>query len=47
MTLPCFLLLSGLTATAAEPYTKTDYMIPMRDGIRLHTELWRPSTSRA
>ena len=39
-------LLSAL-ALAAEPYTKTDYMMPMRDGVRLHTEVWRPSAALA
>ena len=39
------LVLFGLNLTAAEPYLKTDYMIPMRDGINLHTEVWRPATS--
>ena len=44
MALLWFLLLSTF-ALAAEPYTKTDYMIPMRDGVKLHTELWRPTTA--
>jgi putative CocE/NonD family hydrolase len=41
MALLWFLTLAGL-ALAAEPYIKTDYMIPMRDGVKLHTEVWRP-----
>jgi len=37
----------GFAATlfAADSYVKTDYMIPMRDGIKLHTEVWRPPDS--
>ena len=39
------LLLFSVTAlaAAAEDYVKDDYMIPMRDGIKLHTEVWRPA----
>lgn len=40
------LTLAGL-AGAAEPYVKTDYMIPMRDGVKLHTEVWRPERAVA
>ena len=36
---------AAAAAAAAEPYLKTDYMVPMRDGVRLHTEVWRPSTT--
>ncbi|HEY3742623.1 MAG TPA: CocE/NonD family hydrolase [Bryobacteraceae bacterium] len=42
MKIAAFLSLASF-AFAAEPYVKTDYMIPMRDGIKLHTEVWRPS----
>jgi uncharacterized protein len=38
-------LLFSVTALAAETYIKDDFMIPMRDGIKLHTEVWRPSNS--
>ena len=43
----CVLVLSGAALSAAEPYVKTDFMIPMRDGVKLHTEVWRPSTTIA
>ncbi len=29
----------------AEDFDKSDAMIPMRDGVRLHTEIWRPKSA--
>jgi putative CocE/NonD family hydrolase len=34
-------------ATLADRFHKTDVMIPMRDGVRLHTELYAPSNALA
>ncbi|CAN7545253.1 CocE/NonD family hydrolase [Phenylobacterium sp. LjRoot225] len=33
-------------AGAIFDYDREDYMIPMRDGVKLHTVVWRPKTSK-
>src|SRR4029453_13443092 len=50
-----FLLVAGLAAIAAppppgifeEPYLESDVMIPMRDGIKLHTKIFRPRSEHS
>ena len=36
------LLLSSCTQTAPAAWDKTEIMIPMRDGVRLHTLIYAP-----
>ncbi|HYL79078.1 MAG TPA: CocE/NonD family hydrolase, partial [Bryobacteraceae bacterium] len=39
---PVVLLAAALPLGAATEFDKTDVMIPMRDGVRLHTEIYAP-----
>ncbi len=40
------LLLAAQTPDAASSFDHTDVMIPMRDGVRLHTEIYVPKNAR-
>src|ERR1051325_8648847 len=42
MRIPMLVVLLCAAATAQSKYTRTDHMIPMRDGVRLHTQVFVP-----
>src|SRR5215472_5757915 len=42
MRIPILLTLLAAAAAAQSKYTRTDHMIPMRDGVRLHTQVFAP-----
>ena len=45
VTLSCFVVVGSLTAqqSADSRYARTDEMIPMRDGVRLYTQVFSPT----